>query len=104
MVGPKADTKREFAWILSVNHSGEGVKNPKKFWMLIMDDPQTLGHECAGQRSPHRGAALLLGPAQRGRDKAVSARQVTIQSYSCDDRLGGLRMLPVAVDKVRMMV
>ena len=65
-----------------------------------MDDPQTQGHERAGQGSPHRGAALLLGPAQRGRDKAVSARQVTTQSYSCDQdilhRLGGLLMLSIA--------
>ena len=26
------------------------------------------------------------------------------QGYSCGDRLGGFQMLPVAVDKVRMMV
>ena len=47
--------------------------------------PTPLGHERAGQGSPHRGAALLLGPAQRGRDKAVSTRQVMTQSYSHDE-------------------
>ena len=61
----KKQTQGSLHGFYGVNHSGEGVKNPKKFWTLFMDDPQTLGHERAGQGSPHRGAALLLGPAQR---------------------------------------